>query len=67
MKLIYINEKTHRRIKALALHQKRTMQAFLEVVFEAEIRKISPKKRNELYEQLDTPKLVPGGKPGALR
>lgn len=55
MKLIYVKEATHKRIKALALRDNRSMVAWLDILLEAEMSKINPAERNELYARLDEP------------
>ena len=63
MKLLYMSETTHRRIRALALRDRRPMATYIDILMESEMAKVSPKKRNDLYAELDEPRVVPGGKP----
>lgn len=63
VKILYVNEKTHRRIKALAVHDRRTVGQYLEIASEQEMRRFTAKQRNEMYARLDEPRIVPGGNP----
>lgn len=65
MQLLYVNEVTHKRIKALAIHERRTIGAYLDVMAEQQMRQFSAKQRNEMYARLDDPRIIGGGRPDA--
>lgn len=65
MRVLYVNAQTHRRIKALAVHDKRNIGQFIDAHFEKMMRQYTSKQRNEMYARVDEPSVIAGGKPDA--
>lgn len=63
MKVLYVSEQTHRRMKALAIHERRTIGQYLDILAEQQMRQYSNKQRNEMYARVDEPQIVHGGRP----